>query len=42
VRIAPGHPGVSPSALQPDEPWGLLRALAHVAFRGIPVDQLDS
>jgi hypothetical protein len=41
VRIAPGDPGVSPSALQPDKPWRLLHALAHVAFRGLPVEQLD-
>jgi diacylglycerol kinase family enzyme len=34
VRIAPTHPGVSPSALEPEKPWGLLQALAHVAFRG--------
>ena len=34
VRIAPGHPGVSPTAVVPDKPWGLLHALAHVAFRG--------
>jgi diacylglycerol kinase family enzyme len=33
VRIAPSHPGVSPSALHPDKPWGLLQALAHIAFR---------
>jgi diacylglycerol kinase family enzyme len=34
VRIAPGHPGTSPSALVPDKPWGLLQALAHIAVRG--------
>jgi diacylglycerol kinase family enzyme len=34
VRIAPGHPGASPSALVPDKPWALLHGLAHVAFRG--------
>jgi hypothetical protein len=32
VRIAPGHPGTSPSAIQPDKPWGLLLALAQIAF----------
>jgi len=35
VRIAPGHPGASPSALHPDKPWALIYALAHVAFRGV-------
>jgi diacylglycerol kinase family enzyme len=42
VRIAPGHPGVSPSALEPAKPWGLLRALAHVALRGAPPEQPES
>src|SRR5207302_10036134 len=36
VRIAPSHPGASPSALEPEKPWGLLQALAQVAFRGAP------
>jgi hypothetical protein len=39
VRIAPGHPGASPSALGPDKPWGLLQALALVVFRGAPSQQ---
>jgi diacylglycerol kinase family enzyme len=34
VRIAPSHPGASPSALEPDKPWALLQALVYVAFRG--------
>jgi diacylglycerol kinase family enzyme len=34
VRIAPTHPGASPSALVPDKPWGLLQALTRVAVRG--------
>jgi diacylglycerol kinase family enzyme len=34
VRIPPGHPGASPSAAEPEKPWGLLGALVHVAFRG--------
>jgi diacylglycerol kinase family enzyme len=42
VRIAPDHPGASPSALQPDKPWALLHALAHVAFRAAPPQQPDS
>ena len=39
VRIAPGHPGASPSALVPDKPWGLLQALAQVAVHGAPPAQ---
>jgi diacylglycerol kinase family enzyme len=39
VRIAPSHPGASPSALEPDKPWALLQALASVAFRGHPPAQ---
>jgi diacylglycerol kinase family enzyme len=34
VRIAPGHPGTSPSALQPDKPWALLQALCRIVFQG--------
>jgi diacylglycerol kinase family enzyme len=34
VRIAPEHPGASPSAMVPDKPWALLQGLARVAFRG--------
>jgi diacylglycerol kinase family enzyme len=41
VRIAPGHPGASPSALQPDKPWGLLHALAQIAFRGTTPEPPD-
>jgi diacylglycerol kinase family enzyme len=32
VRIAPGHPGASPSALEPDSWWQALGALAKLAF----------
>lgn len=32
VRIAPGHPGVSPSAIVPATPLGVLRALLGFAF----------
>ena len=35
VRIAPGHPGASPSALEPDNPLRLLQALAHIVFGGL-------
>ena len=38
VRIAPGHPGASPSALMPDTPWQMFRALASIALRGEPRD----
>jgi diacylglycerol kinase family enzyme len=34
VRIAPQHPGASPSAAMPDRPRHMLRALATIAFRG--------
>jgi diacylglycerol kinase family enzyme len=34
VRIAPGHPGTSPSALEPEQPWALLQALAHIVLQG--------
>jgi diacylglycerol kinase family enzyme len=32
VRIAPHHPGASPSAMTPPSPWGAVRALALVAL----------
>jgi diacylglycerol kinase family enzyme len=31
VRIAPQHPGASPSAIVPDSPWGTIGALAKLA-----------
>ena len=34
VRIAPHHPGASPSALQPDTPWQAVEALARVVVHG--------
>ena len=34
VRIAPDHPGVSPSAVEPDTPWQVVRALARFALSG--------
>ena len=39
VRIAPGHPGVSPSADQPESPWGLAQALMHLALHGTPPEE---
>jgi hypothetical protein len=38
VRIAPQHPGVSPSALEPDTPWQMFQALARFALHGGPAD----
>jgi diacylglycerol kinase family enzyme len=32
VRIAPQHPGASPSAIVPDSPWGTIGALTKLAF----------
>jgi diacylglycerol kinase family enzyme len=32
VRIAPGHPGMSPSALVPERSWQIPGALMHIAF----------
>jgi diacylglycerol kinase family enzyme len=34
VRIAPQHPGASPSADMPESPWGALRAVADIAAHG--------
>jgi diacylglycerol kinase family enzyme len=34
VRIAPQHPGASPSAVLPDQPGQMVRALASLAFGG--------
>ena len=36
VRIAPHHPGASPSALEPDQPWQGVRALITLLIRGAP------
>jgi diacylglycerol kinase family enzyme len=36
VRIAPQHPGASPSADLPESPWDAIRALVHVATHGSP------
>jgi diacylglycerol kinase family enzyme len=38
VRVAPGHPGASPSALEPDKPSQLLQTLARFAWSGGPPD----
>jgi hypothetical protein len=36
VRIAPQHPGVSPSALAPDRPWDAIATLVRLALHGAP------
>jgi diacylglycerol kinase family enzyme len=42
VRIAPHHPGASPSALEPDQPWRGFRALISLLIRGAPPDGPDA
>jgi diacylglycerol kinase family enzyme len=34
VRIAPQHPGASPSATLPEGPWEAIRAVTRIAMRG--------
>ncbi|MBV8998272.1 MAG: diacylglycerol kinase, partial [Solirubrobacterales bacterium] len=36
VRIAPQHPGASPSVLAPDSPWQMFETLARLAVHGAP------
>jgi diacylglycerol kinase family enzyme len=36
VRIAPHHPGASPSALEPDRPWQTIESLATFVVHGGP------
>ncbi len=38
VRIAPQHPGASPSALEPETAWQTIETVAGFAFRGGPAD----
>ena len=38
VRVAPGHPGASPSALEPDKPWQAIQSLARFALHGAPTE----
>ena len=38
VRIAPNHPGASPSALEPDKAWQTIGALAKFVVGGGPTD----
>ncbi len=39
VRIAPHHPGASPSALEPDKPWQTIGTLTTLLLHGGPADQ---
>jgi hypothetical protein len=38
ARIAPHHPGASPSALEPDSPWGMIQALVACVLHGAVPD----
>ncbi|HUA69978.1 MAG TPA: diacylglycerol kinase family protein [Solirubrobacteraceae bacterium] len=38
VRIAPQHPGASPSALEPDQPWRTIGVLTSLLIHGGPTD----
>jgi diacylglycerol kinase family enzyme len=38
VRIAPHHPGASPSALEPEKAWQTIQALGAFVLRGGPAD----
>lgn len=38
VRIAPHHPGASPSALEPEKAWQTIQALGGFVLRGGPDD----
>ena len=38
VRIAPHHPGASPSALEPDKPWRTITVLTSLLIHGAPAD----
>jgi diacylglycerol kinase family enzyme len=38
VRIAPQHPGASPSANLPESPWDAIRAVTHIATHGTSED----
>jgi diacylglycerol kinase family enzyme len=39
ARIAPHHPGASPSALEPDSPWGVVQALVANVLHGAAADR---
>ncbi|HTX31105.1 MAG TPA: diacylglycerol kinase family protein [Solirubrobacteraceae bacterium] len=39
VRIAPSHPGASPSAIEPATSWRMIPALASLAVHGVRAEQ---
>ncbi|MGN6872341.1 MAG: diacylglycerol/lipid kinase family protein [Solirubrobacteraceae bacterium] len=39
ARIAPHHPGASPSALEPDSAWGMVKALVASVLHGAAADR---
>ena len=39
VRIAPHHPGASPSALEPDKPWQTITVLTSLLIHGAAADR---
>jgi diacylglycerol kinase family enzyme len=41
VRLAPQHPGASPSAIEPDTPWETVGALTKLAFGRAPSPERD-
>ncbi|HYB30535.1 MAG TPA: diacylglycerol kinase family protein [Solirubrobacteraceae bacterium] len=42
VRIAPDHPGASPSALEPDRPWQAIESLATFVVHGAPAGDFEA
>jgi len=42
VRIAPQHPGASPSALEPDRTWQTIESLAALVVHGAPATGVDT
>jgi diacylglycerol kinase family enzyme len=42
VRIAPSHPGASPSAFEPDSEWESIATLARIAFVGETPEVVDT
>ncbi len=41
VRIAPHHPGASPSALEPDRTWQTIESLAALVVHGAPATGVE-
>jgi hypothetical protein len=42
VRIAPHHPGASPSALEPDRTWQTIESLAALVVHGAPAAGVEA